>query len=193
MRCFSASVVASADGARNSRPHEQRTSFFTALTPFALMLPSLSNSPAIGRPAAPRPYDRCPRLNLAATLAPKVNELGRPASGEYGLRFQICGRLAVVLGGKLVGDAELAGRQSHRFWTYLVLNRSRPVGRDELAAAVWPDDLPHAWDDALSVLASRIRAALRPIAGSEPALRLEHATSRYSVETSAITVMDHER
>src|SRR2546428_9686883 len=97
MRCFSASVVASADGARNSRPHEQRTSFFTAITPFALMLPSLSNSPAVARPAARRPYDRCPRLNLAFTLGPKVNELGRPARGEYGLRFQNFGRPPGVL------------------------------------------------------------------------------------------------
>src|SRR2546428_14107396 len=94
MRCFSASVVASADGARNSRPHEQRTSFFTAITPFALMLPSLSNSPAVGGPAARPPYDRCPRLNLAAPLAPKGNQLGRPARGGYGLRFQMSGRLA---------------------------------------------------------------------------------------------------
>src|SRR2546426_9040436 len=102
MRCFSASVVASADGARNSRPHEQRTSFFTAITPFALMLPSLSNSPAVGRPAARRPYDPGPPLNLAATLAPKGNELGRPARGGYGPRFQICGPLGGVLRGDLL-------------------------------------------------------------------------------------------
>src|SRR2546428_12835465 len=110
MRGFSASVVAPADGARNSRPHEQRPSVFTAITPFALMLPSLSNSPAVGRPAARRPYDRGPRLNLAATLAPKVNELDRPASGEYGMRFQICGPLAVVVGGKPLRGAEVSRR-----------------------------------------------------------------------------------
>src|SRR5436309_12009705 len=155
--------------------------------------PPHSNRRPVGRPAAPRPYDRWPRLNLPATLAPKVTDLGRPTSGEYGLRFQICGRLAVVLGGKHVGEAELAGRQGHRLWTYLVLNRSRPVGRDELAAAVWSDDLPDAWDEALSALASRIRAALRPITQEAPALQIQHATGRYMLETPAGTFVDHER
>src|SRR2546425_11335494 len=106
MRCFSASVVAPTDGARNSRPHEQRTSFFTAITPFALMLPSLSNSPAVGRPAARRPYDPGPPLNPAAPLAPEGNELDRPARGEYGRRFPICGPLAVVRGGDPRGGGQ---------------------------------------------------------------------------------------
>jgi DNA-binding SARP family transcriptional activator len=47
------------------------------------------------------------------------------------------------------------------------------MGRDDVAAAVWGEAMPDAWDDALSVLVSRLRRSLRPITGpcQEPALK----------------------
>ncbi|HLY50973.1 MAG TPA: AAA family ATPase [Solirubrobacteraceae bacterium] len=43
---------------------------------------------------------------------------------------------------------------------YLLLNRARHVGREELIGAVWPDEAPVSEDAALRTLLSRLRAAL---------------------------------
>ena len=109
------------------------------------------------------------------------------------LRIQICGPLAIALGELAVTEVQLAGRQGWRLWTYLVLNRARAIGRDELAGAVWQDEQPETWDSALSALASRIRSGLRPIATVEPALDVERGIGRYALATPAIVFVDHER
>lgn len=76
-------------------------------------------------------------------------------------------------GGVVVREDAFPARQGRRLWAFLVLQRRHPAGRVEAAAAVWDDAMPDAWDDALSVLVSRLRRALRPIAGAcgEPAIR----------------------
>lgn len=43
---------------------------------------------------------------------------------------------------------------------YLVLNRSRAVGREELIGALWPGSAPRSQDAALRTLLSRLRSAL---------------------------------
>jgi DNA-binding SARP family transcriptional activator len=53
-------------------------------------------------------------------------------------RIQLCGRLAVELDGARVED-RLPGRQARLLFTYLTVHRLRPVTRDELVAALWPD------------------------------------------------------
>jgi DNA-binding SARP family transcriptional activator/tetratricopeptide (TPR) repeat protein len=74
-------------------------------------------------------------------------------------RIQLCGRLSIeVDGGELVG--RLRGRQVPLLLTYLVLNRDRALGRDELALALWPDQAPRSQDAALRTLLSRLRSAL---------------------------------
>ena len=109
------------------------------------------------------------------------------------LRIQICGTLAITLGELVVTEAQLGGRQGRRLWTYLVLNRARAIGRDELAGAVWGEEQPEAWDSALSALASRIRSGLRQIATVEPALDIERGIGRYALATPAVVFVDHER
>jgi DNA-binding SARP family transcriptional activator len=54
----------------------------------------------------------------------------------------------------------LRGRQVPLVLAYLVLNRSRSVGRDELAGAIWPDSAPQSQDGALRTLLSRLRSGL---------------------------------
>jgi pentatricopeptide repeat protein len=79
--------------------------------------------------------------------------------GEARMRIQLCGRLAVELDGRRV-EAALPGRQGRLLLAYLALNRRRPVARDQLADAIWPDRTPDAAESSLSALLSKLRRVL---------------------------------
>ena len=74
-------------------------------------------------------------------------------------RVQLCGRLSVEVGGVQLADA-LRGRQVRLLLAYLLLNRARHVGREELIGAVWPERAPVSQDAALRTLLSRVRSAV---------------------------------
>jgi SARP family transcriptional regulator, regulator of embCAB operon len=57
-------------------------------------------------------------------------------------------------------EQEFPGRQGRLLFAYLVVNRDRVVGRDELTEALWPRRLPSAPDPALSALLSKLRRLL---------------------------------
>ncbi len=54
----------------------------------------------------------------------------------------------------------LRGKQVPLLLSYLLLNRARHVGREELIGALWPDRAPVSQDAALRTLLSRLRSAL---------------------------------
>jgi DNA-binding SARP family transcriptional activator len=54
----------------------------------------------------------------------------------------------------------LRGKQVPLLLAYLLLNRARHVGREELIGALWPDRAPISQDAALRTLLSRLRSAL---------------------------------
>ncbi|HEY7076563.1 MAG TPA: BTAD domain-containing putative transcriptional regulator [Solirubrobacteraceae bacterium] len=72
---------------------------------------------------------------------------------------QLCGRLVVELHGRRL-DPSLPGRQGRALFAYLVLQRPATVGRDELIEAVWADHPPDNRAAALTVLLSKLRAAV---------------------------------
>jgi SARP family transcriptional regulator, regulator of embCAB operon len=72
------------------------------------------------------------------------------------LRIQICGRLTVERDGERL-ESDLPGRQGRLLFTYLVVNRHRPVPRDELAEALWREPDPAAVDSRLNPLLSKLR------------------------------------
>ncbi len=74
-------------------------------------------------------------------------------------RIQLCGRLSVEVDGRQRVDA-LRGKQVPLLFAYLVLNRDRHVGRDELSDALWSDQVPRDTDASLRTLLSRLRSAL---------------------------------
>jgi SARP family transcriptional regulator, regulator of embCAB operon len=80
-------------------------------------------------------------------------------SGWTKARIQLCGRFVVVIDGSRI-EARLPGRRGRVLFAYLVLNRGRPVGRDELLMAGWGEDVPAAAGNALSVLLSKLRHGL---------------------------------
>jgi DNA-binding SARP family transcriptional activator/tetratricopeptide (TPR) repeat protein len=68
----------------------------------------------------------------------------------------------------------LRGKQVPLLLAYLVLNRERPVGREELIGALWPGDAPRSQDAAIRTLLSRLRSALgRDILAGRDELGLE--------------------
>ena len=76
-----------------------------------------------------------------------------------GTRIQLCGRLSIALEGS-ERAGRLRGRQVPLLLAYLVLNRARPVGREELIGALWPQTAPRSQDAALRTLLSRLRSGL---------------------------------
>jgi DNA-binding SARP family transcriptional activator len=74
-------------------------------------------------------------------------------------RVQLCGRLSVEIDGAQLADG-LRGKQVPLLLAYLVLHRSRPIGRDELIGALWPNHAPVSQDAALRTLLSRLRSGL---------------------------------
>ena len=74
-------------------------------------------------------------------------------------RIQLCGRLSVEIDGVQLSE-RLRGKQVPLLLAYLVLNRARHVGRDELIDALWPDQPPVSQDAALRTLLSRLRSSL---------------------------------
>ncbi|MFL5830320.1 MAG: ATP-binding protein [Solirubrobacteraceae bacterium] len=54
----------------------------------------------------------------------------------------------------------LRGKQVPLLLAYLLLNRARPIGREELIGALWPDQAPVSQDAALRTLLSRLRSTL---------------------------------
>jgi DNA-binding SARP family transcriptional activator len=101
--------------------------------------------------------------------------------------------LAIEHGTLVRAEAAFPARQGRRLWAYLVLHRRWPVGRDDLAEAVWGDAIPEAWDSALSVLVSRLRTLLRPFAEQAPTVAIHGQVGRYALTLPNEVVVDAER
>lgn len=76
-------------------------------------------------------------------------------------RIQLCGRLKADVGGRHV-TPQLRGRQGRVLLAFLVLNRGRPVSRNELIEAIWPAAAPADPAAALRTQLSRLRSVLGP-------------------------------
>jgi DNA-binding SARP family transcriptional activator len=72
---------------------------------------------------------------------------------------QLCGRFVVELHGRRV-EQRFPSRQGRVLFAYLVLQRPRAVGRHELIEAIWGGDLRANHASALTVLLSKLRAAV---------------------------------
>ena len=72
---------------------------------------------------------------------------------------QLCGRLACELRGRRI-EQRLPSRQGRLAFAYLVLQRPRAVSRDDLIEAIWGGAPPKDHATALTVLLSKLRAAV---------------------------------
>ena len=83
------------------------------------------------------------------------------------------------------------GRSGRLALAYLVSERHRPVSRDELADALWGEDLPRSWEQMLRGLVSRLRLKLGE-AGLVPSEALVTAFGAYQLRLPADAVVDVE-
>jgi DNA-binding SARP family transcriptional activator len=90
-------------------------------------------------------------------------------------------------------ESAFPARQGRRLWAYLVLHRRLPVGREDLAAAVWGDNIPDGWDPALNALISRLRSMLKPLCASEPDVTIRGDVGRYNLRLPSGAFVDLER
>lgn len=74
-------------------------------------------------------------------------------------RIQLCGRLVVELQSRRV-EAALPGAKGRLLFAYLVLNRDRRIGRDELLTAVYGEEASSDRHPSLSVLLSKLRGVI---------------------------------
>jgi DNA-binding SARP family transcriptional activator len=136
---------------------------------------------------------RRPCREVAALEYPTTNRHEPDVAAPTALRIYICGRPAIETSARVVREADLPGRQGRRLWVYLVLHRRGPVGRGDLAEAIWGDDIPDAWETTLNALASRLRRALAPLADAAPALALRGEPGRYALALPDDAFVDWER
>ena len=76
------------------------------------------------------------------------------------VRVSLTEHVTIEARGVLVDEQRFPGRQGRLVFAYLLASAGRPVSRDELAEALWGDELPATWEKGLSVLVSKLRALL---------------------------------
>jgi SARP family transcriptional regulator, regulator of embCAB operon len=74
------------------------------------------------------------------------------------VRIQLAGRVMVESPHTVLSERLLYGSQARLLFALLVMERDRPVPRDELAEALWPEGLPRTWGAALRGVVSKVRA-----------------------------------
>ena len=104
-------------------------------------------------------------------------------------------RRLVVLGSQRIDAADgtavtgLPGRRAELVFSYLVVERRRPVSREELADALWPDQLPDSWAAALRGVVSEVRRFLSA-GGLDVATVLVSAGNGWQLQLPADVTVD---
>lgn len=93
-------------------------------------------------------------------------------------------------GGTRVDESMLPGPQGRLVVALLVSEHRRAVSKDELAEALWGEDLPDSWERSLRVLVSKVRSALACLQTSRQTPLLESAFGTYRVLLPPGTVVD---
>lgn len=106
------------------------------------------------------------------------------------MRIYLAGDLWALDGESRLAGASLPGRQGVLALTYLILERRQAARADELAEALWPGEIPAAWDIGLRALLSKCRAAIAA-AGLGGSMRIER-TGGYRITLPPETWVDVE-
>jgi DNA-binding SARP family transcriptional activator len=104
-------------------------------------------------------------------------------------RIYLTGRLALESDGALFDQSAFAGRQGALVFARLLMPRGSAVSRDDLAALLWDEALPHASDTALNAIISKLRVLLAR-AGLDKARVLPSALGCYQLDLPADAWLD---
>ncbi|MEY2425194.1 MAG: hypothetical protein QOI61_766, partial [Actinomycetota bacterium] len=108
------------------------------------------------------------------------------------LEIRLCGGVEVVVDGRALPEALLAGRQGRLVLAYLVCERQRAVAREELAELLWPERLPTSWTTSLSAVISRLRRMFSD-AGLDGTATLASPGGAYRLHLPADAIVDWEQ
>lgn len=106
------------------------------------------------------------------------------------VRIQLTGRVTVESDHAVVSE-RLFARQTRVLFSLLVIERARPVPREELAEVLWPSGLPRTWDAALRGIVSKIRTFLTA-AGLPESVTLYRGFGAYQLQLPANVAIDIE-
>ena len=107
------------------------------------------------------------------------------------LRIYLTGRLALEWNGNLFEQSAFGGRQGALVFARLLMPRGSAVGRDDLAALLWDEAPPNAWDSALNAVVSKLRVLLAR-AGLDKSRVMPSALGCYQLNLPADAWLDVE-
>jgi DNA-binding SARP family transcriptional activator len=107
-------------------------------------------------------------------------------------RIYLTGQVSLEHGDHLVTARALAGRQGRLAFVFLVANRNRPVGRDELVDVIWKEQPPPGVDAALSSILSKLRVVLKRLGWSPREASIDVASRSIGIRLPPQTWVDIE-
>ena len=107
------------------------------------------------------------------------------------LRIYLSGRMTIEADGRNLGPGEFPGQQGRAAFALLAGMRSVPVSRHDLAAALWRESPPRAWESALTSIVSKLRTLLAHV-GLDAQTVLSSAGGCYELSLPSGTWIDHE-
>jgi DNA-binding SARP family transcriptional activator len=103
----------------------------------------------------------------------------------------LTGRIGIETQDKILGQDAFPSKQGLLAFARLAMERQHAVSRDELAALLWPEKLPSAWEVSLSAVISRLRVLLQKI-GLKKNEALSNALGCYQIHLPEGTWIDIE-
>ena len=107
------------------------------------------------------------------------------------VRIHLAGRVSLEVNGRQLDQSTFPGQQGRVVFAYLVAERSRPIGRSELAAVLWPGAAPPSCESALNAVVSKVRALVAR-AGLDASSVLVAAPGCYELRLPASAWVDVE-
>ena len=101
------------------------------------------------------------------------------------MRIYFTGPLRVDTGVTTVDEHPFPGKQGLLVFAYLVLERSHPVARSDIADALWGDTPPGSVDKSVSAIVSKLRGLLRTTEMEARGAGLETHLGRYQLRLPA--------